>query len=84
MQQQPSKKTAFTGRGATQGFQKSHSKDTKAAGVAASPAVTREEARGGPQLVTKPPRAKRNASIAVPPNQTVSHYVNNSLKNCYT
>ena len=47
------KKTTFTGRGATP-------RDTKAAGVATSPAATREVTRDGPQLATKPPRAKRN------------------------
>ena len=60
MLQQPSKRQLLLAGELLRVFRRATPRDTKAAGMAASPAATREETRDGPQLATKPPRAKRN------------------------
>ena len=60
MLQQPSKRQFSLARELLRVFRRATPRDTKAAGVATSPAATGEETRDEPQLATKPLRAKRN------------------------
>ena len=57
------KKTTFTGLGATQGFQRSHPLEISRLPGGSQSSGYREKTRDKNQLVTKPPRAKRNDQI---------------------
>ena len=60
MQQQTSRRQHLQAGELLRVFRRATPRDIKAAGVAASPATTGKEARDGPQLATKPTRAKRD------------------------
>ena len=66
MQQQPLRRQRLQAGELLRVFREAILRDIKAAGVATSQAATGEETRVGPQLATKPSRAKRSDWIPAP------------------